>query len=228
MFTRLNPLTLVSRLSVALYTGSWKIPPKDRLSSTFWWKRVIERQIRLSRGKYYQVCLLGDSITAPLKNSLGETVFNFALPAMSVVSLVEQLRILGRAHVKCSQAIVAIGTNDAWYEINDKIFLTKLKESIYLLRLMKATQIILIPAFYSSRAASQNPYRAGSITRIEEINELLRKVAISEGVIFAGDAVQVFFEQQALKSNLTSDGIHLNTQGLNLYREVLLELLKLE
>jgi lysophospholipase L1-like esterase len=225
IITLFNPIILVSRIGVFLYTGSLKIPPKDQLSSTIWWKLAIQRQRRLTQNQQYKVGLFGDSITAPLGNGLGQEVFNFAITAMSTRSLVEQLKVLVDAQVKCATSIVAIGTNDAWYDINDETFVQLMKEAVYLLRLMGSTKIVIFPAFYSSVAAAKNPFLAGTLVRVEEINGLLRQVAVTENVYLADKEIQVLFENKAMRANFTRDGVHLNSFGLKVYRQVLLELI---
>ncbi len=220
-----NPIIIISKIVVFLYTGSLQIPPKDQLSSTIWWKLVIQRQKRLTQNQQYKVGLFGDSITSPLGNSLGKHIFNFAITAMSTRSLVEQLKVLVDSQVTCATAIVAIGTNDAWYDISNATFVQLKREVTHLLRLMGAKQIVLLPVFYSSVAASENPFRAATLARVEEINALLRQVAVIENVYLADKEIQVLFEDKAIKANFTSDGVHLNPSGLEVYKQVLLELI---
>ncbi|MBV9387841.1 MAG: hypothetical protein JOZ78_15570 [Chroococcidiopsidaceae cyanobacterium CP_BM_ER_R8_30] len=222
----LNPIVIVSKFVVFLYTGSLKTPPKDRLGSTVWWKLLVHRQRKLVRNQQYEAGLFGDSITSPLKDSLGKHVFNFAITAMSTRSLVEQLKVLVDSQVKCITAIVAIGTNDAWYDIDDATFTQLMKEAVYLLRQMGATRIVILPAFYSSVAASKNPFRAGTLARVEEVNTLLHQVVVTENLYFADKEVQVLFENKAMKANFTNDGVHLNSSGLKVYKQILQELVK--
>jgi len=221
---RFNPIVQISKIVIWLYTGSLKTPPRDQLSSTIWWQLIIRRQRKLTQNQHYKVCLFGDSITSPLGNSLGSHTFNFAITAMSTRSLIEQLKVLVASQVKCETAIVAIGTNDAWYDINDETFVQLMKQATSLLRLMGATHIILIPAFYSSVAASKNPFRAGTLARIEEINALLYSVAVTENLYLARE-IQILFENKAMKANFTGDGVHLNFSGLKVYKQVILELI---
>lgn len=220
-----NPIILASKIGVFFYTGSLKTPPKDQLSSTIWWKLVVQRQRRLTQNQQYKVGLFGDSITAPLGNSFGPQIFNFAITAMSTRSLVEQLKVLADAQVKCAMAIVAISTNDAWYDINDETFVQLTKEAVYLLRLLGATKIVILPAVYSTAEAAKNPFRAGTLARVEEINALLRQVTVTENVYFADKEIKVLFENKAMKANFTGDGVHLNSLGLEVYKQVLLGLI---
>lgn len=219
------PKRVVYKIVLALYTGSLLIPPKDNLSSTTWWRVAVWRQTRLTSRRQYQACLFGDSISAHLGNSFGQQVFNFALGGMSSISLCEQLKILVAAQVQCKKAIIAIGTNDAWYRISDDLFQMKMAEAIALARAMGASEVILIPPFYSTLAASLNPFLAGTITRVEEINALMRQVSAREKVSIAS-GIQALFNEQALKEDFTTDGVHLNAEGLKIYRQALLELLR--
>ena len=220
-----NPIIIISKIIVFVYTGSLQTPPKDQLSSTIWWKLVIQRQKRLTQNQQYKVCLFGDSITSPIGNSLGKHVFNFAITATSTRSLVEQLKVLVNSQVTCATAIVAIGTNDAWYEISGTTFVQLMTKATHLLRLMGAKQIVLLPVFYSSVAASENPFRAATLTRVEEINALLHQVADLENIYLADKEIEVLFEGKAIKANFTTDGVHLNSSGLKVYKQVLLELI---
>ena len=220
-----NPIILISKIGVAFYTGSLQHPPIDQLSSTIWWKISIQRQRRLIQNQQYKVGLFGDSITAPLGNSFGQENFNFAITAMSTRSLIEQLKVLVDSQVKCAMAVVAIGTNDAWYSIDDETFMQLMKEVVYLLQLIGTMRIVIIPAFYSTVAAANNPFLAGTLARVEEINALLRQVAVTENIYFADKEIQVLFENKALKANFTVDGVHLNSLGLRVYRQILLDII---
>lgn len=219
-YTRL----VVYRIVIAFYTGSLRMPPKDRLSSTIWWQLAVRRQTWLTSGKQYQACLFGDSISAHLRDSVGGQVFNFALESMSTISLCEQLKILLQAQVKCKKAIIAIGANDAWYRISDDLFIKKLQEAIALVRSMGATEVILIPAFYSTVAASLDPFLAAPIPMVEKINALMGQVAAKEKVPIAASEIQTLFQGLALNEDFTKDGVHLNGEGLNIYRQALLKL----
>lgn len=212
------------KIILAFSTGSLDIPPKDNLSSTIWWRLAVQHQTRLTAGRQYEVCLFGDSISARLGNSFDEKIFNFALDSMSTISLCEQLKTLLKAQVKCRKAIIAIGTNDAWYKMSDDLFLKKLQEAITLIKVMSAIEIVLIPAFYSTFTASLDPFLAAPISRVENINNLIRKVAEAEKVSIAASEIQALFQEQALREEFTKDGVHLNPEGLKTYRQALLKL----
>ncbi|GAC1457112.1 MAG: hypothetical protein NVSMB70_00640 [Chamaesiphon sp.] len=218
---------VVERIVLALYTGSLQVPPKDRLASTLWWRLAVCHQTQLTSGKHYDICLFGDSILAQVGNPFGSKSFSFALGGMSTISLIEQLKILREAQVHCYQAIVAIGTNDAWYGISDETFIQMLKKNIEFLRLMGAKKIILLPAFYSTIAASYDPIKASPIERVEQINALMSKLAVTENVIFEELAIQALFKNKELKEALTTDGVHLNTQGLEIYRQALINFINI-
>lgn len=197
----------------------------DNLSSTDWWQDTVKSQVQAVSNNQYAACLFGDSISSGLGNTLGDHTFNFAIGGMSTVSLIEQLQILNSANVKCREAIIAIGTNDALYNISDAQFVQNLQASIAGVRAMGARRVILIPAFYSTVAASRDPNMAGTIERVNEINTLIWQVVETEKVAISTAGIQSLYEGQALKDNLTVDGVHLNGDGKKIYRQALLTLI---
>ena len=214
-------------------------PPTDTLPSLPVWQTLVEYQATVSQKKRFATCLFGDSISAQLVNSLGQQAANFAIGGMSSVSLVEQLKQLAAKNVQCQKVIIAIGTNDAWYTIADERFTQNLKEAIALTRqlgaptllygnniaVVSAPKIVLLPAFYSTIAASKKPELAGTLDRVEAINQLINDVAKAENVPVETAALQPLFEGKTLKESLTTDGVHLNAAGIEIYRQALLNIL---
>ena len=209
-----------------LYSSSSEVPPQDTLSSTALWQLEVQYQILATQDKQYEACLFGDSITAEIGNSMGEHTFNFALDGLSTISLVEQLKFLNTADVKCQKTVIAIGGNDAWYGMSDELFVKKLKEAIALVRRKGTQQIFLIPAFYSTVAASLDPSIAAPLKRVEEINTLIEQVATTEKVSVEAEGIQPLYQNNILKNNLTTDGDHLNAEGLEIYRQALFKIIK--
>lgn len=201
-------------------------PKPDNVAAIPWWQDEVQYRLNLTRNQQYNNCVFGDSITSGLGNTLGDRTFNFALSGMSSVSLLEQLRREWSAGVNCRQVIIAMGTNDAEYLINNDQFVNNMRQAIALSRQLQASRIVLLPAFYSTIAASQNIDMAGPITRVNEINGLLQQVATSEQVSFLNGRLQPLYQGQALREDLTSDGVHLNAKGRIIYRNVLLQLLR--
>lgn len=210
----------------SLLGNSETVPPKDNLSSTILGQLEVQYQVIATKGKQYQGCLFGDSITAELGTSLGNNNFNFALNGLSAISLVEQLQRLIPAKVKCDKVVIAIGGNDAWYGISDELFVEKLQKAIALGRNLGAQQIFLLPAFYSTVAASLDPSVSAPLKRVEEINALINQVGAIEKVPVATEGIQALYENNVLKDNLTTDGDHLNAAGLEIYRQALFKILK--
>jgi lysophospholipase L1-like esterase len=202
------------------------IPPKDTLSSTIFWKLAVNYQILATQNKQYDGCLFGDSITSALGNTLGNRYYNFAIDGLSTISLVEQLKLLIPANVKCQKILIAIGGNDAWYQMTNEQFTQKLQESITLARKLGTKQIFLIPAFYSTYATSLDQSVAAPLSRVDEINTLINQIALIEKVPVEASGIQPLYENNALKENLSSDGDHLNEEGLAIYRQALLQILR--
>ncbi|MEH1846465.1 MAG: alpha/beta hydrolase [Nostoc sp.] len=206
-------------------SGSANAPPKDDVSSSPLGKIALQYQILAAQDKQFSGCLFGDSISAELGNTLGNGTFNFGLNGLSTISLVEQLKSLIPTKVKCEKAIIAIGGNDAWYGISDELFTKNLQEAIALVRTIGTKELFLIPAFYSTVAASLDPSVAAPLSRVEQVNALINQVAETEKVPVAAAGLAPLYENNVLKQNLTSDGDHLNAEGLKIYREALLQIL---
>jgi lysophospholipase L1-like esterase len=201
-------------------------PPKDNVSSSPLGKIALQYQTLAAQDKQFSGCLFGDSISAGLGNTLGSGTFNFGLNGLSTISLLEQLKTLIPTKVKCEKAIIAVGGNDAWYGISDELFTKNLQEAIALVRTMGNKEIFLIPAFYSTVAASLDPTVAAPLPKVEQINVLINQVAEKEKVPVAAAGLAPLYENNVLKKNLTSDGDHLNAEGLKIYRQALLQLLQ--
>ncbi|WP_292870851.1 alpha/beta hydrolase [Nostoc sp. LPT] len=206
-------------------SSSADAPPKDNVSSSPLGKIALQYQTLAAQDKQFSGCLFGDSISAGLGNTLGSGTFNFGLNGLSTISLLEQLKSLIPTKVKCEKAIIAIGGNDALYKISDELFNKNLQEAIALLRTMGTKEIFLIPAFYSTVAASSDPTVAAPLARVEQINVLINQVAETEKVPVAAAGLAPLYENNVLKENLTSDGDHLNAEGLKIYRQALLQIL---
>lgn len=207
-------------------SGSADAPPKDNVSSSPFGKIALQYQILAAQDKQFSGCLFGDSVSAELGNTLGNGTFNFGLNGLSTISLLEQLKSLIPTKVTCEKAIIAVGGNDAWYGISDELFRKNLQEAIALVRTMGTKEIFLIPAFYSTVAASSDPTVSAPLARVEKINALINQVAEIEKVPVAAAGVAPLYENNVLKENLTSDGDHLNADGLKIYRQALLQILE--
>ncbi|WP_292848832.1 alpha/beta hydrolase [Nostoc sp. NMS8] len=208
-----------------LSSGSADAPPKDDVSSSPLGKIALQYQALAAQDKQFSGCLFGDSVSAELGNTLGNGTFNFGLNGLSTISLVEQLKSLIPTKVKCEKAIIAIGGNDAWYGISDELFTKNMQEAIALIRTMGTKEIFLIPAFYSTVAASLDPTVSAPLPKVKQINVLINQVAETEKVPVAAAGLAPLYDNNVLKENLTSDGDHLNAEGLKIYREALLQIL---
>ncbi len=219
------PATLDLLNKSKLFFGSSAPTPKDNLSSSPLWQLELQYQVYATEGKQFAGCLFGDSISAQLGNTLGEGNFNFGINGLSTISLVQQLQRLIPTKVKCDKTIIAVGGNDAWYQLSDEEFSKKLKEAIALVRTSGTKEIFLIPAFYSTVAASQDPTLSAPLAKVEQINAVMNQVGATEKVPVVAEGVAPLYENNVLKNNLTTDGDHLNAEGLKIYRQALLNIL---
>jgi lysophospholipase L1-like esterase len=209
-------------------SASTAFPHPDLLSSTPWWINKVKAQAVSRHGQQYQGCLFGDSISAGLGHSLGRQVANFSQGGLSSASLLTQLKIVKASRIHCQQVVVAVGTNDAWYRIRNAAFIRNMSRAIALTRALGADEIVLVPAFYSTLAASRNPTVAGPIGRVDQINRLMMQVASAEQVDFMTTGLETLFQKHSLKPQLTFDGVHLNEAGKSIYRKFLTQLFRLQ
>ncbi len=201
--------------------------PTDTLSSQSWWLDEVKYQSIVAQRSKYDVCLFGDSISSGLGNTLGDRTFNFALPGVSTISLLQQLKTLTGVEVRCNRVVIAIGTNDADYRVTNTQLSKNIQEIVALVReKLGANRVILIPAFYSTVAASHDLQMAGPIDKVEEINTLIRQAAVANKVLVSSEGMQQLYSGKALREDLTTDGVHLNADGRKIYREALLKILK--
>lgn len=199
-------------------------PFRQLLVAQTGWQQKFQPQVSEAQNREYEACLFGDSISSALHNTLGNNTYNFAIGGMDTVSLLEQLNTLTAANVKCNTAIIAMGTNDAQANISMTKLVQNITDSIALVKGMGATKVFLIPAFYSTVEASYNPKRAGTIAKVEEVNAEIRQVAARENAVLFEQDIQPLYEGQALRKDLTIDGVHLNSDGQNIYRQALLKI----
>lgn len=197
----------------------------DKLGELDWWRSKVKAQAQSSQSQRFHGCLFGDSISSVLGNPLSKDIANFAMGGLSTVSLLEQLKTLKASNVQCQNVMIAIGTNDAWYSIHNDEFVSNLERIIVQARSMGASQITIVPAFYSTVEASRNPNVAGTVERVEEINALIRQVADIESVALVTDQIDPLFDDRSLRQDLTFDGVHLNEKGRNLYKRIVLAIL---
>lgn len=199
----------------------------DTLSSNSWWLDEVDYQLYLTKNTKINACIWGDSITSGLGNTMGKDTFNFALPGMSTISLIDQLKLLTAANVKCNTAIIAIGTNDAGYRINDAQFIKNLQEIIRTVKTKMNTQkVVLVPAFYSTIEASHDITLAGPLERVKTIQSLTRQEAARDKFLILEKQIQPLYQGTVLKEQVTTDGVHLNSEGRKIYRTALLKILK--
>lgn len=196
-------------------------PRTDKLPDSAWWKTKVQYQVNATRDRQLSGCLFGDSISSGLGNTLGRSTFNFAMGGMSSVSLLAQLKQLKAANVQCQKVVIAIGTNDAMYNISDNAFRDNLEQIIDLAQSLGASYVTVLPAFYSTIPASQDPKMAGTLDRVDEISDLIRQVAFEKRVAIVNDELQPFWRDRSLKEELTMDGVHLNEEGRKIYRQLI-------
>ena len=83
----------------------------------------------------------------------------------------------------------------------------------------------MIAAFYSTQETSYDPSRAGTNERIQEINGLMKGVASENQLLYVQSELEPLFKGNALREDLTYDGVHLNNEGRQIYKQVVMAIL---
>ncbi len=227
LFYLMQKAGYLGRVFVATVNNNAALPT-DTLSDQPQWQEAVQYQQTVVDRQHLKVCLFGDSISSGIENTLGNDTFNFAIPGMSTISQIEQLRRLSTANLKCDLAILAIGTNDAAYRTSPDQFEQNLNQIIRQLKQsFSVQQIVLLPAFYSTVAASRDPSLAGTLDRVQAVNDRIESVGRLENLPIHREATAPLFAGFALRDDVTVDGVHLNDRGKQIYRAGLLQIVNL-
>lgn len=85
------------------------------------WKALVTYQAIVSRWKHYKGCLIGDSISSELSNSLGESSNSFVVGGRGSSSRMPEHESLMSHQNSCRTANIAIETNDAMDSMDGSI-----------------------------------------------------------------------------------------------------------
>jgi lysophospholipase L1-like esterase len=217
---------------------SVRMPPEpDRLPQEPWWQAAVAAQAARLDGQSLDFLWLGDSITAGLGEvSPADRVFNAALSGMTTTSLVIQLQRLSSINLQVGQVVIAMGTNDADRALTSTDFYTNLITAIGLIQFMGADRIHLLPAHFPTPGHLWNYGWPDALTRVQQLNPLLAQVAqmVAHPTAAGQSPLSVIYHPHffismysgyQVEPSLTTDGVHLNTQGCQVYRQLLVALM---
>ncbi|HBY81602.1 MAG TPA: lysophospholipase [Cyanobacteria bacterium UBA11148] len=202
------------------------------------WVALLEQeaQVIAEQKPEHLAVLLGDSISLWFPNELlppDQKWLNQGISGETSAGLLNRLELLDQTQPEV--IFVMIGINDLIRGIKDETLLANQQLIIrYLQRVHPQAQIVVqsVLPHSAEKATWQGRDRLLEIPnrRIRDINQRLKAIAKAEGVIYL-DLYPMFADTKGnLKSELSTDGLHLSPQGylvwhyaLQLFNQLLLD-----
>ncbi len=178
--------------------------------------------------------LLGDSISLWFPLELlppDNTWLNQGISGETSVGLLRRLNLLGATQPKA--IFVMVGINDLIQGVGDETIIANQRLIVrYLRRNHPRSKIILqsILPHSEQQATWEGRDRLLEIPnqRIDKLNQRLESIAKQEDIIYL-DLYSLFADNEGkLRTDLTTDGLHLNTEGYKLWRIALQICIQLE
>lgn len=171
--------------------------------------------------------LLGDSISLWFPQEMlpeGKTWLNQGISGETTLGLLRRLTLLDDTEPKA--IFIMIGINDLLKGIGDDTVLANQQLIVRYLKETHPTAKIILQSILphsGNRATWEGRDRLRSLPnrRIRAINEQLEDIAESEGVFYLNLYPLFADEQGQLKSEFSTDGLHLNRQGYALWNTAL-------
>lgn len=167
--------------------------------------------------------LLGDSLTSrfPPEFLPVGTWLNQGIPGDRSVKLLQRLELLDKTQ---PQAIfLMIGINDLQQGVRSKTIVANQRLTIQYLRRVHPQTVVVVQSIlpHGAEAATRKrreQFREVSNTSIQELNQKLADIATQEGVVYL-DLYSLFANERGnLRTELSTDGLHLNSEGYKLWR----------
>ena len=196
------------------------------------WVALLEKEadvMAAQRPKHLGV-LVGDSLSLWFPNELlppHRTWLNQGISGETSAGLVNRLELLDKTQPE--DIFVLIGINDLIRGVKDETILANQELIIrYLRRVHPQAKIVVqsILPHSGKQVTWEGRDRLLKIpnSRIQEINQKLKAIAQKEGVVYL-DLYALFADADGnLKTELTTDGLHLSAEGYLVWRSALLVL----
>lgn len=205
-----------------------ELGPRHQLSYDQWLSLLRREALVVAKKQPDHLTILaGDSLSlwfGPDLLPTGRTWLNQGISGETSGGLLHRLQLFDQTQ---PQTIwVMIGINDLIRGVKDEVILDNQREIIrYLRRNHPQTEIVMqsILPHAGSQATWEGRDRLRSIanSRIRELNRQLAAIADQEGAYYL-DLHPLFTDAQGqLRSDLTTDGLHLNPQGYLVWRSAI-------
>jgi lysophospholipase L1-like esterase len=215
-------------LSTTLMGKSLDLGPRHQLTYQQWVALLArEAEVTAAQQPKRLTILAGDSLSLWFPNELLPTDrhwLNQGISGETSTGLLKRLDLFDETHPEV--IFVMIGINDLIRGVNDEVILANQRQILrYLRRVHPQARIV---------AQSILPHGGTSITwegrdrllkipnsRIRRLNQQLAAIANEEGSAYL-DLYPLFMDEKGdLRSDLTTDGLHLNSQGYLVWRAAL-------
>lgn len=196
------------------------------------WVALLEKEadVVAAQKPEHLAILAGDSISLWFPNELlppTQNWLNQGISGETSAGLLNRLELFDRTQPNV--IFVMIGINDLIRGVNDETILANQQMIVrYLRQVHPQTQIVVqsILPHGADKATWEGRDRLLSIpnSRIQDINKQIQAIAKEEGVIYL-DLHPLFADAKGnLKPELSTDGLHLNSQGYTVWRNALIVL----
>lgn len=166
--------------------------------------------------------LLGNSITQffpPKMLPPGRSWLNQGIAGDTTAGVLERLQLFDRTQPET--IFVLIGTNDLAYGVDDATILANQQKIIQDLRRNHPSSQIVVQSILPRK---DEPKLLGShhkYGRIQQLNQQLQAIAKASGVNYLNLYPLFVDSQGSIRPELTTDGVHLSSQGYLVWRSAL-------
>lgn len=196
----------------------------DRLN---YWRRLhrLKKAVAVMENLQQLNILAGDSLSAWFPTDLLPSKHYWlkqAIAGDTSAMLLQRLEIFGRSQP--SVILIMIGINDIICGQTDETILENYQKIISHLQQVHPQAEISIQSILPHSGGSwdrQNELLSTSNTRIRQLNQQLQAIATTAGIKYL-DLHPIFADSQGnLRSELTTDGLHLSRAGYQVWRSAL-------
>ncbi len=217
----LIPVTLI-----AIFFASCKTPQQP-IVEDFHTKTYVERMKYFEENplKYGQIVFLGNSLTQGGKWETylpGKNIANRGISGDNTEGILARLDEIVKS--KPSKLFIEAGVNDISLNRSNEMIIDNYRKIIKTIKQQSpSTQICITSVFPINKNVSKYKRLTGKESQILELNKQLKKLAKKTNAQYVDVFPQLMDDKGMLRKEYTADGLHLTTQGYEVWRDKLLE-----
>ncbi|MGQ4648792.1 GDSL-type esterase/lipase family protein [Lyngbya aestuarii] len=183
------------------------------------WKHLLEeeaRAISVGQGANKLAILVGDSLTMWFPSARlphGQIWLNQAISGENTSQILQRLPAFSQT--RPSTIYVMAGTNDLRQGVTDQIILNNLRQIVLRLRRKHPQSQIILQSILPTRSP-EIPNQ-----RVHNLNQQIAIIAQQEGAGYLNLYTLFTDDQDQLRQDLTTDGIHLTPRGYQVWQRAL-------